>query len=332
MAKLTLISDVTRQLTELLGAADVQLDAGAARYTTWRVGGPAALLCVARDAAKLRQAVEMARTAGVPWIVLGRGSNVLVDDDGFDGVVIVNRAAGLSIDGATVHAESGVLLSVLARRTVEAGLLGLEWCHDIPGSVGGAVVNNAGANGGTIADTLRAARLLWADGAAREETAQSLCLGYRRSRLRREEPEPASARPVVLDALFALERADAGAVKERMGAQRARRKRTQPGGASAGSTFKNPADDSAGRLVESVGLKGYTVGDASISTLHANFIVNGPRATARDVLALVAEARRRVREEHGVALEPEIQFVYRDGRIGPPPLDEIVRKHENTRV
>ncbi|MCA1599343.1 MAG: hypothetical protein LC769_10100, partial [Chloroflexi bacterium] len=159
-----------------------------------------------------------------------------------------------------------------------------------------------------------------------------LCLGYRRSRLRREEPEPASARPVVLDALFALERADAGAVKERMGAQRARRKRTQPGGASAGSTFKNPADDSAGRLVESVGLKGYTVGDASISTLHANFIVNGPRATARDVLALVAEARRRVREERGVALEPEIQFVYRDGRIGPPPLDEIVRKHENTRV
>jgi UDP-N-acetylmuramate dehydrogenase len=253
--------------------------------------------------------------------VLGRGSNVLVDDAGFDGTVIVNRAEGLSIEGATVHAESGVLLSVLARRTVAAGLVGLEWCHDIPGTVGGAVVNNAGANGGAIADVLRRARVLPVGGAAREMDAAELQFDYRHSALRAEVAVPTHARPVVLTACFAVQRGAVEAIKERMAAQRARRKATQPGGASAGSVFKNPPGDSAGRLVESVGLKGARHGDAAVSTLHANFIVNGPRATAADVLARVALMRQRVYAAHGVELEPEVQFVWRDGHIGPPPED-----------
>ena len=322
------VDDVARRLAEFLGPGDVQAGARVARYTTWRVGGTARLLCVARDGERLRRAVETMRGAGLPWIVLGRGSNVLVDDAGVEGAVIVNRADALTIEGATARAESGVLLGVLARRTVEAGLLGLEWCHDIPGSVGGAVVNNAGANGGAMADVLRSVLLAPAGGdgtapAVREETAEGLRFGYRRSLLRREEPMRADERPVVLSATFELARGEVGAIKERMGAQRERRKRTQPGGASAGSTFKNPEGDSAGRLVESLGLKGYTVGDASISTMHANFIVAGPRATAADVLALVAYARRRVRAEYGVVLEPEIQYIYHDGRVGPPPLKDI---------
>jgi len=324
------IDDVARRLAELLGPADVHAGASVARYTTWRVGGAATLVCVARDAERLRRAVETLRAAGLPWVVLGRGSNVLVDDSGVDGAVIVNRADALSIEETRVRAESGVLLSVLARRTVEAGLVGLEWCHDIPGSVGGAVVNNAGANGGAMADALRTVRLLLVEGAVREETAESLRFGYRQSALRREEPAPADTRPVVLDATFGVARGDVGAIRERMAAQRERRKRTQPGGASAGSTFKNPRGDSAGRLVESLGLKGYRVGDASISTLHANFIVTGPRATAADVLALVGHARSRVSDAYGIMLEPEIQYIYRDGRIGPPPpLEETQRYYED---
>jgi UDP-N-acetylmuramate dehydrogenase len=223
--------------------------------------------------------------------------------------------------GVAVHAESGVLLSVLARQTAARGLVGLEWCHDIPGSLGGAVVNNAGANGGAIADVLRAVRVLPTVGTAHEITASALSFAYRRSALRSEVAVPAGARPVVLDARFELQRGDAGQITQRMAAQRARRKATQPSGASAGSVFKNPPTDSAGRLVESVGLKGARCGDALISTLHANFIVTGPRATAADVLALVALMRRRVHDYCGVDLEPEVQFVQHGGCIGPPPED-----------
>src|ERR687887_523765 len=201
-------------LSDFLGADNVRVNERVARYTTWRVGGPAALLCVVHDARALARTVELVRDTSLPWLVLGRGSNVLVDDAGFDGVVILNRAAGLAIDkaegdrrqnerattasatvpggpgcrcaaasgrlpptawsadvGVAVHAESGVLLSVLARQTAARGLVGLEWCHDIPGSLGGAVVNNAGANGGAIADVLRAVRVLPSVGPAHEIAA-----------------------------------------------------------------------------------------------------------------------------------------------------------------
>ena len=337
---------LVQALSDLLGADNVRAHERVARYTTWRVGGPAALLCVIHDTCALARTVALVRDTSLPWLVLGRGSNVLVDDAGVDGVVILNRAAGLAIDrgpreaalagdrrrgpGATrcagsqqvtVHAESGVLLSVLARQTAARGLVGLEWCHDIPGSLGGAVVNNAGANGGAIADVLRAVRVLPSSGPAHEIEASALSFAYRRSALRSEVVVPAGARPVVLDARFTLQRGDAGQITRCMAAQRARRKATQPGGASAGSVFKNPPADSAGRLVERVGLKGARCGDALISTLHANFIVTGPRATAADVLALVALMRRRVRDHCGVDLEPEVQFVQRGGCIGPPPED-----------
>jgi UDP-N-acetylmuramate dehydrogenase len=365
---------LAQALSDVVGADNVRTNERVARYTTWRVGGPAALLCVVHDTHALARTVEFVRATSLPWLVLGRGSNVLVDDAGFDGVVILNRAAGLAIGpgarrsaigdrveaplaptasatgpgageprqrrgesgcraaaasgrlppadvGVAVHAESGVLLSVLARQTAARGLVGLEWCHDIPGSLGGAVVNNAGANGGAIADVLRAVRVLPSVGQAHEVAASALSFAYRRSALRAEVAVPAGARPVVLDARFELQRGDAGQITQRMAAQRARRKATQPGGASAGSVFKNPPTDSAGRLVESVGLKGARCGEAHISTLHANFIVTGPRATAADVLALVALMRRRVRDHCGVDLEPEVQFVQRGGCIGPPPED-----------
>jgi len=182
--------EVVELLQGVLGAADVQRDAAVARYTTWRVGGAAALLVVARDVERLRIAAEIVRDAGLPWLVLGRGSNVLVCDEGVRGVVIVNRADALRIEGTTLWAESGGLLSVLARRTTTAGLEGLEWCHDIPGSVGGAVVNNAGAHGGSISDVLRRVRVLPPWGAAADWDAADLGFGYRRSILREGRPSP----------------------------------------------------------------------------------------------------------------------------------------------
>src|SRR5438067_7064950 len=199
---------LARALSALLGAGNVRANERVARYTTWRVGGPAALLCVAHDARVLAGTVELVREAGVPWLVLGRGSNVLVDDAGLAGVVVLNRAAGLRIDGTAVHAESGVLLSVLARQTAARGLAGLEWCHDIPGTVGGAVVNNAGANGGAIADVLRAVRVLPVVGPVCAMDACELSFAYRRSGLRSEIAVPAGARPVVLDVRFELQRGD----------------------------------------------------------------------------------------------------------------------------
>ena len=407
---------LVRRLQDALGVADVHRDAAVARYTTWRVGGPAALLAVARDAEQLRNAAEVVRDAGLPWLVLGRGSNVLVCDEGVRGVVIVNRADALRIEGTTLWAESGALLSVLARRTTAAGLEGLEWCHDIPGSVGGAVVSNAGAHGSSMSDVLRRVRVLPPWGDAVDWDAAALDFGYRRSILREGQPSPparddwplgpsrgptvqralpaagegsmdgqhappfplhgtaplllepgegglAATRqagfdagaheradsdlpspaheraapvspspahgrggwgvrvPVVLEAVCELRRADTTEVQARMAAHRERRKRTQPGGASAGSVFKNPPGDSAGRLIESLGLKGARHGDATISDVHANFIVGGPRATAADVVALVALARRRVRAAYGLSLEPEIQYVYPDGHVGPPSLE-----------
>lgn len=308
---------LARDLAALPGLENVRPHERVARFTTWRVGGPAALLCTAHNAEGLRHGVALVRAAGLPCLVLGRGSNVLIDDAGFDGVVIVNRATGLAITDTAVRAESGTLLSVLARQTVAAGLVGLEWCHDIPGSAGGAVVSNAGANGGCIADALQSATVLDAEGCVQEMRAADLDFGYRHSSLRRERPASAGARPVVLEALFALRHGEVAEIKRRMAAQRERRKATQPGGASAGSVFKNPPGDSAGRLVESVGLKGARSGDAAVSTLHANFILSGPRATARDVLDLIALMRRRVYDEYGLTLEPEVQYVAHTGLIGP---------------
>lgn len=318
-------------LRDVLAPADVRQGDLMARYTTWRVGGPAALVVVPRSAAALEHAVTLVDEAGAPRLVLGRGSNVLASDEGVAAVVIVNRADHVAIEGATVEAESGALLSVLARRTAAAGLAGLEWSHDIPGSVGGAVVNNAGAHGSTVEAVLIRARVLTAGGTVRVVDRVDLDFSYRRSVLRAHKDDGATptapspdarelAGAVVLGATFHLTPSDPEAVQARLAAGRDHRKKTQPAGASAGSVFKNPPGDSAGRLIESSGLKGTRQGGASISTLHANFIVAGPGAAAADVVALVALARQRVYEAHGVILEPEIQCVYPDGRTGPPLL------------
>ncbi|MBI2303659.1 MAG: UDP-N-acetylmuramate dehydrogenase [Chloroflexi bacterium] len=291
-----------------------------ARHTTFRIGGPAELYTVARDAKELRIAVTLAQEWVVPYLVLGAGSNVLVGDEGIGGLVINNKGAGgrplaIGVQGRDeeLWVESGMSLARLARETAQAGWEGVEWAVGIPGTVGGGIVFNAGAHGCSVAQVLDRVRVLMPQGRVEEWRAEELGLAYRRSRLSKGDGVAGSA--IILEASFRLRRASRESLHQRLEEYEAYRRRTQPHQASAGSVFKNPLGYAAGWLIQEVGLKGYRIGDAQFSPLHANFIVNLGQATAVQVKALMALAQERVLENFGVALEPEIRFLGR-GEVG----------------
>ncbi len=278
-----------------------------APYTSARIGGPADWLMVVETAEELISAVGAAQDQGLAWRVLGGGSNVLVADAGVRGLVILNRARRVDFrGGGRVYAEAGANLSSLARSCIARGLAGLEWAVSVPGTVGGAVVGNAGAHGGDIASVLGSATILGLDGSVAEWPIGRFEYGYRDSVLRRSVEH---VNLVVLAATFLLTSGDRAELAGRANEFVARRKATQPPGASMGSMFKNPPDDYAGRLIEAVGLKGARVGGAQISSVHANFFVNTGSATAADVKALIELARERVLQCFGVELVLEIELV-----------------------
>jgi UDP-N-acetylmuramate dehydrogenase len=281
-------------------------DAPLAPLTTYRFGGRARFLVVADGEEDLGLASRLAADEGVPILVLGRGSNVVVSDSGFDGVVI-RPGPGMTgwqgrEDGSIV-AGAGTALPMLARESARTGRGGLEFFTGIPGSVGGAVRMNAGCHGSETADWMVTARVFdLADAVARDRTPADLEMSYRHSNLTDGD--------FVVSATFrTVERdpAEADAVIREI--TRWRREH-QPGGTlNAGSVFKNPPGDSAGRIIDDAGLKGLRVGAAEVSRRHANFFVAGEGATAQDVHDLVAEVRRRVLEQTGIALATEIRFV-----------------------
>jgi UDP-N-acetylmuramate dehydrogenase len=292
------------------------------RHTTMRVGGPADLLAIAHDAVQLAALVRIAREAGVPYVVIGRGSNLVISDAGIRGLVILSRAEGLRVEGDRVIAEAGVLLARAATLAQRSGLSGLEFGLAIPGTVGGAVWANAGAHGSDVSAVLEWARVLRADGTEADEPAAALDLAYRESRLKRPAGQgsaasaapasaaAASAAEIVLEATFRLAPADPAAIKIRLDDIRRWRREHQPLGLpSAGSVFRNPPGDSAGRLVDAAGLKGSRVGGAVISDKHANFIVNDRHATAADIRRLAQNARTEVARRFGVELVYEVQFL-----------------------
>ena len=352
------------------------------RHTTFRIGGPADLFLAVENEEELIAAVRWAGEQSLPYLLLGGGSNVLVADEGVRGLVIANRCKGNKGQGARderqaasgesascilhlascilhpasrilhpasciLHPASCVPLGRLARTAINLGWAGLEWAVGIPGTVGGAIVGNAGAHGGCVADNLVAVRLLDEDGEVREVPAAELGFGYRRSVFKKpstreegrgneewgnegrgneewgNEGEGIEAtrgrsishsalrtgHSVILSAQFVLRAGDREELEARAAENLAWRRRTQPRGLSAGSVFRNPPGDSAGRLIEAVGLKGARCGGAQISEKHANFIVNRGRATAADVLALMDLARERVWQRFGLTLEPEIELV-----------------------
>jgi UDP-N-acetylmuramate dehydrogenase len=285
-------------------------DEALARYTAARLGGPADMLYVARESTdELVDVVSAAWAGGVPVRVLGGGANVLVSDKGFRGLVVINDVAEITFgdwhDGRDVSATGGAGLTVLARKCAAQGLTGLEWAVSVPGTVGGAVVNNAGAHGGSIADSICDAVVLDAERGPLMLTREELHYDYRSSSLKSR----GDRRFLVLMAIFALAKGDPAAIQERMEHNITYRKTTQPPGASLGSIFKNPPGDYAGRLIEAAGLKGYAIGGAQVSPVHANFFINTGAASAGDYHALIRHVQEAVERASGVHLEPEIELL-----------------------
>ncbi len=277
-----------------------------APYTSARIGGPADIFLTADTSAELARIVKLLWKHEMPFTLLGGGSNVLVSDRGVRGVVVLNRAKGVTFhtgDQPSVTVESGVVFSNLANRCASKGLAGLEWAATVPGTVGGAVYGNAGAFGGDMAGDLISAELLTENG-KEIFTVEQMGYGYRTSVLKRGE-----LKAIVLSAELALKNSTKDEVTVKIQQFSAHRKATQPPGASMGSMFKNPPGDYAGRLIESAGLKGTRIGNAEISPLHGNFFVNHANTKAEDIRALIQLVQKKVKETQGVELELEVELI-----------------------
>ena len=279
-----------------------------ANFTTARVGGPVPALITIFTLEELTMAAQLLWRNSTPFIVLGSGSNILVSDEGLDAVVLHNRAHNVKIDTAsevpTIYAESGAILSTVARQSALRGLSGLEWAAPVPGTVGGAVYGNAGAHGADMASNLKMAEILHKINGIENWPVEKLAYQYRSSLLKREKIPC-----VILSGTFSMVRSSREEAWEKINAFQTRRRETQPSGASMGSVFKNPSGDYAGRLIEDAGLKGRRVGRAMISPQHANFIINLEGATAQDIWHLIKIAKETVKDKFGINLEPEIEML-----------------------
>jgi len=270
-----------------------------APYTTFKIGGPAAALLDIGSAADVQQAIRFAEENGVRTFIMGNGSNLLVRDEGFDGLILRmgDAFARITVEGTRISAQSGALLGALSHAALEHSLTGLEFASGIPGSVGGAVYMNAGAYGGQMADCVMGAQV-YLGGEASFWDREKLDFSYRHSALKNGG--------IVLETVFELKQGDPAVIAETMRALNAQRREKQPLTLpSAGSAFKRPQGAFAAALIDQCGLKGLRVGDAQVSEKHAGFIVNLGNASAADVLALADKVRAIVREKTGYVLETE---------------------------
>lgn len=283
----------------------LQQDVPLANLTTARVGGKARYFLVAQSAAELADDVSFLWSENIPLFILGNGSNLLISDSGLDAVVIHNKAKAIVVDDSpSITAESGANLGTVARQAALHNLTGLEWASTIPGSLGGAVYGNAGAHGGDMSKSLVLANILHRQKGQLSLTGEQMAYGYRSSALKRD---PGSA--VILSAQLKVTKGDAASIKAQMDENSAKRRNSQPPGASMGSMFKNPQGDYAGRLIESAGLKGASIGGVQVSPVHANFMVNNGSATAEDIHRLILLVQKTVQEKTGVHLDLEIELL-----------------------
>jgi UDP-N-acetylmuramate dehydrogenase len=299
------VADALDRLDALAVERGVELraDVPLAPLTTLRVGGHADRMAAPETLDDLVATVGLAREAGVPALLLGKGSDLVVADAGIRGLVVRVRADATSIDGTTLVADAGASMTALAKRCAAAGLAGFDWAISIPGTVGGAVWANAGAHGGEMARVVREVEVLGPDGERRRIGAEECAFAYRDSRFKHGEE-------VVLRATIGLEPGDPDAVRALVDGHQAHRRATQPlADQNAGSVFRNPPGDHAGRLIEAAGLKGHRVGSARVSELHANFIVTDRGGRAADVRRLGDHVRATVTERFDVDLRYEIEFV-----------------------
>jgi UDP-N-acetylmuramate dehydrogenase len=307
MTTATIDQDRLAQFDDAMAEAGLaaERDAPLAPFTTLRVGGPADRLAVAGSIDELVALHRIAGRAGLPVFLLGKGSDLVVADAGIRGLVIRVRADDVRIEGTHVHAEAGTSMTGLAKRCAREGLAGFDWGISIPGSLGGAVWANAGAHDGEMADVVMSVEVYDPrDGERRRLAAIDCAFAYRESRFK-HTPE------VILGASLELRRGDPAAISALVDAHQAKRRATQPlADQNAGSVFRNPPGDHAGRLIEAAGLKGERLGTAQVSTLHANFIVSDRgNGRAGDVRALGDHVRAVVADRFAVDLGYEIEFV-----------------------
>jgi len=297
-------------LQQLRNLAEVRVDEPIGRHVTFGVGGPADVYLAAENEDQLRLAYSLAKTAGEPVFIFGSGSNILVGDGGVRGLTIENRTSdvdGPSPNGAGFKARvaSGVSFAALSRRMSNAGYAGIEWACGIPGSLGGAVVSNAGAYEWSLKDVLKSARLSDEDGEVVEVAPEELNLTYRNSAFTHGE----FRNKIVLSVDLHLDRGDPNELKQRVREFDEQRRAAQPPGRNCGSVFKNPPQNPSWWYIAQVGLRGHRIGGAQFSDQHANFILNLGDAKAADIVALIELAQQRVRDRFGIELEPEVAFV-----------------------
>ena len=291
------------ELLKIMSEEQVKTEEPMKNHTTFRVGGPAEFFVMPRTAEEVKKVIDLCRRESFPYYIIGNGSNLLVSDQGYRGVVlqIYKEMSYIEVEENVVVAQAGALLSAIANKALENGLTGFEFAAGIPGTLGGACVMNAGAYGGEMKDVLEEVTVLTEEGEVFTIPKENLELGYRTSIIARKGY-------TVLEARIQLRGGEKEAIKSLMEELKDKRVSKQPlEYPSAGSTFKRPEGYFAGKLIQDAGLRGFSVGGAQVSEKHCGFVINRENATAADVAELMRQVSARVEEEFGVKLEPEVK-------------------------
>ena len=297
--------EIYNKFCEITGKQQVFCEEPMSRHTTFRIGGPAKYFLCPYSVEELRKILEFCRERQLNYFVLGNGSNLLVSDQVYDGVVIqlYRNFSEIAVEGTKMRIQAGALLSSVARKALEAELTGFEFAGGIPGTLGGGAVMNAGAFGGELKDVLTEVTVLTKEGKVLVLQAKDLQMGYRTSIIK-------TAGYIVLEAVIELQKGDPEAIRSRMRELTELRTSKQPlEYPSAGSTFKRPEGYFAGKLIMDAGLRGYQVGGAQVAEKHCGFVINKDGATAHDVVQLMKDVVEKVQKEFGVTLEPEVKFL-----------------------
>ena len=291
------------KVTNMIDETRIYKEEPMKKHTTFRVGGKADYFIVPKTIEEVKNVVALCKETDMPYYILGNGSNLLVSDKGYRGVIIqiYKEMNEICIEGDQIKVQAGALLSKIGSAALEAGLTGFEFASGIPGTIGGAVVMNAGAYGGEMKDVLEEVTALTPEGEAIVLRKEELELGYRTSIIAKKDY-------IVLEAKLKLEKGEKDAIKGRMDELKLQRTTKQPlEYPSAGSTFKRPEGYFAGKLIQDAGLRGFQVGGAQVSEKHCGFVINKDHATAADVWELMCQVRAIVKEKFGVELEPEVK-------------------------
>lgn len=295
--------ELGKKLLSILKEEQVKKDEPMKSHTTFRVGGPAAYFVTPQTAEEVARVIEACTQENVPYYIVGNGSNLLVSDKGYEGVIIqiYKQMNQVEVEGTQIRAQAGALLSMIAKRALDAELAGFEFAAGIPGTLGGACVMNAGAYGGEMKDVLQSVTVLTDKGEVKTLAKEELELGYRTSVI-------AKKGYIVLEAVIELQKGEKEKIQAVMDDLKERRVTKQPlEYPSAGSTFKRPEGYFAGKLIQDAGLRGFRVGGAQVSEKHCGFVINKDQATAADVMNLMNQVSDKVYEAFGVRLEPEVK-------------------------